>query len=74
MPCKDGIFFLKEFRSGSDNRPLILFTGKGREDIVIEAINNGADFYIQKREEPRTQFAELAQKISGEYGKSGIVK
>ena len=63
MPYKSGIQFLKEFRSIPDNRPFILFTGRGREEIVIEAINSGADFYLQKGGDIRAQFAELALKI-----------
>ena len=48
MPEKDGIQFLKELRENKETTPFILFTGKGREEVVIEALNNGADFYIQK--------------------------
>jgi PAS domain S-box-containing protein len=63
MPEMDGIEFLKEIRSRSGDIPFILFTGRGREQIVIEAINNGADFYLQKGGDPGSQFAELAHKI-----------
>ncbi|HTY14973.1 MAG TPA: tetratricopeptide repeat protein [Methanoregulaceae archaeon] len=63
MPEKDGIQFLKEVRSGYGDVPFILFTGRGREEVVIEAINSGADFYIQKGGDPKSQFAELAHKI-----------
>jgi PAS domain S-box-containing protein len=63
MPEMDGITFLKEVRSRFGEIPFILFTGKGREEIVIEAINNGADFYLQKGGDARSQFAELAHKI-----------
>jgi len=31
--------------------------------VVIEALNNGADFYIQKGGEAKSQFAGLANKI-----------
>jgi len=63
MPGMDGIAFLKSVRSRHRDIPFILFTGRGREDIVIEAINNGADFYLQKGGDPTAQFAELAHKI-----------
>jgi tetratricopeptide (TPR) repeat protein/CheY-like chemotaxis protein len=63
MPEKDGIQFLKEVRSDYGDVPFILFTGRGREEVVIEAINSGADFYIQKGGDPKSQFAELAHKI-----------
>jgi len=64
MPGMDGIAFLKEIRAGYPNLPFILFTGRGREEVVIEAINSGADFYLQKGGDVRAQFAELAHKIS----------
>ncbi len=63
MPDTDGIVFLKELRKRSADLPFILYTGRGREEIVIEAINNGADFYLQKGGTPGAQFAELAHKI-----------
>ncbi len=63
MPDMDGIVFLKKVRSLFGNLPFILFTGRGREEVVIEAINNGVDFYIQKGGEAKAQFAELAHKI-----------
>ena len=63
MPGMDGIELLKQVRSRDRSVPFILFTGKGREEVVIEAINNGADFYIQKGGDARSQFAELRHKI-----------
>jgi PAS domain S-box-containing protein len=63
MPVMDGIGFLKEVRARSGTIPFLLFTGKGREEVVIDAINNGADFYVQKGGDITSQFAELAHKI-----------
>ena len=63
MPGMDGIEFLKSVREQFGAIPFILFTGRGREEVVIEAINNGADFYIQKGGEPIPQFMELSHKI-----------
>ena len=63
MPYRDGIAFLKYLKSVGNTIPFILFTGKGREDVVIEALNNGADFYLQKGGEPITQFAEMVHII-----------
>jgi len=63
MPGTDGIEFLKKIRASGNNIPFILFTGKGREEVVIEAINNGVDFYLQKGGEPKAQFSELGHKI-----------
>jgi len=64
MPEMDGISFLKEVRKRFGNIPFILFTGRGREEVVIEAIDNGADFYVQKGGQSLPQFAELAHKIT----------
>jgi PAS domain S-box-containing protein len=63
MPGTDGIDFLRKIRSQSCDTPFILFTGKGREEVVIEAINSGADSYIQKGGDPRAQFTDLSHKI-----------
>lgn len=63
MPGMDGIELLKRVRGMGLSIPFILFTGKGREEVVIEAINNGADFYLQKGGDARSQFAELRHKI-----------
>jgi len=63
MPEMDGIAFLKKIRADNNTIPFILFTGKGREEVVIEAINNGANFYLQKGGDVEAQFAELGHKI-----------
>lgn len=63
MPQMNGIQLLKEIRTRYPRIPFILFTGRGREEVVIEAIENGADFYLQKGGSPIPQFAELAHKI-----------
>jgi PAS domain S-box-containing protein len=62
MPGMDGIEFLKKVRK-MGGIAFILFTGRGREEIAVEAINNGADFYIKKGGEPKAQFTELANAI-----------
>jgi len=59
MPMVDGLEFLKTLRLQGRNLPFILFTGRGREDVAIEALNNGADFYLQKGGDPKSQFVEL---------------
>ncbi|MGA8778364.1 PAS domain S-box protein [Methanoregula sp.] len=63
MPEMNGIEFLKKIRTTGNTIPFIIFTGKGREEVVIQALNEGADSYIQKGGEPKAQFAELAHKI-----------
>jgi PAS domain S-box-containing protein len=63
MPEMDGISLLKAIRLQTENLPFILFTGRGREEVVIEAVNNGADFYLQKGGDPKSQFVELMHKV-----------
>src|SRR5512145_2476106 len=63
MPEKDGIALLIQVRAAYPGMPFILFTGRGREEIAIRALNEGADFYIQKGGDPKSQFMELSHKI-----------
>jgi PAS domain S-box-containing protein len=63
MPGMDGIEFLKKVRATDKIIPFILFTGRGREEVAIQAFENGADFYLQKGGAPKPQFAELMHKI-----------
>ncbi len=69
MPGLDGIEFLRKVRNEGNSIPFLIFTGRGREEIVIQALNEGADFYIQKGWEPRSQFAELQHKIIRAIGR-----
>jgi PAS domain S-box-containing protein len=64
MPEMNGIEFLRQVAEIDDRVPFILFTGKGREEVAIEAINSGADFYIKKGGDAKAQFAELANAIN----------
>ena len=63
MPAMDGIEFLRTIKKEGIEKPFIIFTGRSREEIVIEALNSGADFYLQKGTDPKVQFAELKNMI-----------
>ncbi|HWQ65577.1 MAG TPA: PAS domain S-box protein [Methanospirillum sp.] len=63
MPEMDALVFLNKLRQSGDETPFILFTGKGREELVIEAFEGGADFYLQKGEDPVVQFVRLTERI-----------
>jgi len=54
-----GIEILRYVRSTGIQVPFVIFTGKGREDVVIDALNAGADAYIQNGGRPEAQFADL---------------
>lgn len=78
MPGMDGIAFLKALRVEYPTLPFIIFTGRGREDVVVSAFEAGVDFYFLKGGAPKPQFAELAGKITSvvhaaaEVGSPGI--
>jgi PAS domain S-box-containing protein len=64
MPGKDGLEFLKELRAKGNITPFVIFTGKGREEVAINALNLGADGYYNKQGSPETVYGELAHGIS----------
>jgi PAS domain S-box-containing protein len=63
MPGLNGIDFLKILRSEGDTTPVIIFTGVGHERTAIEAINNGANFFLQKGDDPQAKFRELVDMV-----------
>jgi len=63
MPEMDGLAFLRQVRLLHGPLPFILFTGKGREEVVIRALNEGVDFYLQKGGAPGPLFAELGHMV-----------
>jgi PAS domain S-box-containing protein len=63
MPQKNGLEFLKELRQLKNETPFIMFTGRGREEVAIAALNLGADRYISKNGSPETVFAELSDAL-----------
>src|SRR5208283_752438 len=63
MPEINGIEFLKILRSKGDVTPVIIFTGVGREYAAIEALNNGANFYLKKGEDIQPQLREMVHMI-----------
>jgi PAS domain S-box-containing protein len=67
MPQKDGLQFLKELRQSKKQIPFILFTGKGREEVAIKALNLGADGYYNKQGPPETVYGELAHGIRSAF-------
>jgi PAS domain S-box-containing protein len=64
MPEKDGLAFLKELRENGENIPFLIFTERGREEIAKEALNLGADQYLNKTGAPEIVYCELAHSIA----------
>ena len=63
MPYMDGITFLKTIRDKRINIPFILFTGVDKEELMRQAMENGANSFIEKIGDPRAQYSELSTKI-----------
>ena len=63
MPGMDGIELLRKVHAANPGLPFILYTGKGQGEIVIEAFNSDAEFYLQKNGEPMVEFAQLKDTI-----------
>jgi PAS domain S-box-containing protein len=62
MPKINGLEFLQKLRERSDI-PFILFTGKGREEVAMKALNLGADRYLRKSHDVETQYKMLAEDV-----------
>ncbi|MHA1909895.1 MAG: PAS domain S-box protein, partial [Candidatus Thorarchaeota archaeon] len=58
-----GLELLELMRSRNIDTPFIVFTGRGREEVAIKALNLGADFYITKGSDAKSLYAELAHTI-----------
>ncbi len=59
MPRMDGLELLSKLKTQKSEIPFIMFTGRGREEVAIRALNLGAEYYIKKEGEPESQFREL---------------
>ncbi|MGM0510933.1 MAG: response regulator, partial [Thermoplasmatota archaeon] len=67
MPHKNGLDFLKIIREEKKSDiPFIMFTGKGREEVAMKALNLGANRYLQKGGDPSSQYSVLAEAIEQE--------
>lgn len=62
-PGMNSIGLLKQLKAEGNDTPFIIFTGKSREEVAIEALNCGAAYYLQKGIDIEAQFAELKNMI-----------
>ncbi|MHA2495137.1 MAG: PAS domain S-box protein, partial [Candidatus Hodarchaeales archaeon] len=63
MPDMDGLELLEELRGEGNDIPFIMFTGQGREEVAMQALNLGADYYLMKGGDLESQYGELAHII-----------
>lgn len=67
MPEMDGLDLLEKLRKDRETDiPFIMFTGKGEEEVALEALDLGADRFMQKKGDPETQYLVLSQAIKQE--------
>ncbi len=69
MEEQDGLDLLKAIRKNNEDLPFIMFTGKGDETVAQNALNFGADRYIRKRGDARSQYDKLAEALVEEIEK-----
>jgi signal transduction histidine kinase len=63
MPGMNGLDLLKELKTRGDSTPFIMLTVEGEENVVIDALNAGAAFYLIKGKNPAAPFSDLAHKL-----------
>lgn len=63
MPEMDGLALLETLRENDNSIPFIIFTGRGREEVAVDALNLGADRYLQKGGDPKSQYGLLADAV-----------
>jgi len=69
LPDIDGIELLRDIRGRGFSGIFIIITGKHRAQIAIDALNNGADYYVQKGGGIVEDIPYLAEFISARVGK-----
>jgi PAS domain S-box-containing protein len=74
MPGMDGLRFLQHLREGGNTIPFIMLTGRGREEVAIEALNRGANHYIQKGVDTDSMYGTLMHAIRDAVEKKRAVK
>jgi PAS domain S-box-containing protein len=63
MPVMNGLEFLQHLRESGDTIPFIMLTGRGREEIAMDALNKGANYYLQKDGDLESLYGTLAHTI-----------
>ncbi|OLS21133.1 MAG: Sensor protein ZraS [Candidatus Heimdallarchaeota archaeon LC_3] len=64
MPGLNGLQVLEKLRDNGNDIPFIMFTGKGREEVAMKALNLGANYYLMKGlQSIKTQYGELIHMI-----------
>jgi len=73
MPKINGLVLLLKLREKEVTIPFIMVSGKAREEIIIEALNKGVDFYLQKSMIAEAMFRELQNYIESAVKRIAIM-
>ena len=63
MPIMNGLELFVKLKEQNCDIPFIIFTGHSREELAIEALNLGVDYYITKGSDAKSQYKELIHVI-----------
>lgn len=63
MPGCSGLDLLKYVREKDKNTPFLIFSDQNDEEVVIDALTSGADFFLPKGHQVRSQFIQLEHAI-----------
>jgi len=63
MEERDGLDLLEEVRQEKEDIPFIMFTGRGDETVAQKALNMGANRYIKKKGDAKSQYDKLAEAL-----------
>jgi PAS domain S-box-containing protein len=59
----NGLEILEWLRGEGHSIPFIIFTGHSREEVAIQALNLGADYYIEKGDDLESLFTEIGHHV-----------
>ena len=63
MPEMDGLNLLKQLRAIDHDIPFIMITGEKNADLANSALNNGANYFLVKNTDPKSQYKELGERL-----------
>lgn len=63
MPGCNGIELLRHIRRTDPRTPFLFFSDQGNEEVVIDALTSGADFFLPKGVQIRSQLIQLSRAI-----------
>ncbi|MFW9803637.1 MAG: PAS domain S-box protein [Candidatus Thorarchaeota archaeon] len=59
----NGLEILEWMRDRGSRTPFIIFTGRSREEVAIQALNLGADYYLEKGDDLESLFVEIGHHV-----------